>query len=676
MPRAILPLLLLVLLGAADAAWARTLSATITRVATPVATLEGVHVRLDWPEGATQGELQLRAARVDAPDLGYRFRDVDWRCPLRRDGQGGWRCDGQVRQQRGAPLRLALALAPGMAKVDAALSAGGQGQARLAVQYERAAPDLTRIDLVAVPVAWAQALASQAWLAGRLHGGTLDGTVRVHAPRGGPLHVEAPLTLGGVAFDTADGSIAGEGLDARLRIDWRALAGGPHVTVDGALRGGELLFGNAYVALPAHPVAVRVALQGGAEGWTVPTFSASDPGVLEASGRAALAGDGSVRSLDLALHSAAVAVLPERYLSGWLGIAGLTGLTLEGALSVELALRDGALHALALRSVALDVAAPDGRFAFNGLDGELRIVAGGSADSTLGWRDGALGDIAFGPARLPWRSRDGRLALREPVRVALLGGEVALSGVSLALPRDGKGMEMEGAVAVEALDMASLATALGLPAFPGTLSGVIPRMRYAGERLAFDGGLSMRAFDGEVRVSSLAMERPFGVAPTLSADIVLEGLDMQALTGVFDFGSISGRLHGEVLGLRLVDWQATAFDAELHTEKTRGVRQRISQRAVQNISSVGDASFVTSLQGRLLAVFDDFGYRRIGISCRLANGVCAMAGLHPRGAGFAIVEGAGLPRLDIVGYNRNVDWETLVERLAAVGSGDVTPVFD
>ena len=678
MPRPILTLLSLVLLlCAADAAWARTLSATIARVTTPVATLEDVAVRLHWPADAAHGELWLRAARVDAPDLGYRFSELEWHCPLHRDGQGGWRCDGEIQQPLGAPLRLALALAPGMARVDASLSrTGAGGPARLAVHYDSAAPDITRIDLAAVPVAWAQALASQAWAAGRLSAGTLDGTVRVHAPGNGPLHVQAPLTLAGVAFDTADGSMAGEGLDAELRIDWRALAAGPRITVDGALRGGELLFGNAYVALPAHPVAVRVVMQGGAEGWTVPAFSASDPGVLEVSGNAALAGDGAVRNLDLSLRSDATAALPERYLSGWLGIAGLTGLALDGAFDAGISLRDGALHALALRPSALDVAAPDGRFAFNGLDGELRIVANGSADSTLGWRGGALGDIAFGPARLPWRSHDGRLALREPVRVALLGGELALSGLALTLPRDGQGLELEGAVAVESLDMASLAAALGLPAFPGTLSGVIPRMHYAAERLAFDGGLAMRAFDGEVRVSSLAMERPFGVAPTLSADLVLDGLDLMALTGVFDFGSISGRLHGQVLGLRLVDWQATAFDAGLHTEAMRGVRQRISQRAVQNISSVGDASFVTSLQGRLLALFDDFGYRRIGISCRLANGVCAMAGLHPQGNGFAIVDGAGLPRLDIVGYNRSVDWETLVERLAAVGSGDVAPVFD
>src|SRR3546814_1738237 len=93
-------------------------------------------------------------------------------------------------------------------------------------------------------------------------------------------------------------------------------------------------------------------------------------------------------------------------------------------------------------------------------------------------------------------------------------------------------------------------------------------------------------------------------------------------------------------------------------------------------SRVGDASFAGSLQARLIGLVDDFGYSRIGGSCRLANQVCAMGGLHSSGDGFTIVEGAGIPRLDVVGFNRNVDWPTLVERLAAVGSGDVKPVFD
>ncbi|HET6434298.1 MAG TPA: hypothetical protein VFG18_01090, partial [Xanthomonadaceae bacterium] len=220
---------------------------------------------------------------------------------------------------------------------------------------------------------------------------------------------------------------------------------------------------------------------------------------------------------------------------------------------------------------------------------------------------------------------------------------------------------------------------LDLPAFQGQLSGRIPSARYRDQVLAFDGGLTLGLFGGTVRVTSLALERPFGVAPSLSADLALDDIDLMALTGVFDFGSISGKLDGRIDGLRLVDWTATAFDAELHTDPAADVRRRISQRAVQNISSVGDASFTTTLQSRLIGLFDDFGYSRIGITCRLANEVCEMGGLDAADGArspnsFTIVAGAGIPHLTVVGFNRRVDWPTLLERLAAASQGDVTPV--
>jgi len=133
------------------------------------------------------------------------------------------------------------------------------------------------------------------------------------------------------------------------------------------------------------------------------------------------------------------------------------------------------------------------------------------------------------------------------------------------------------------------------------------------------------------------------------------------------------KVNQVVDGLRLVDWSATAFDAELHTVARRSVRQRISQRAVQDISSIGDAAFMHSLQSRLIGLFDEFRYRRIGIACRLHNQVCRMSGLSPIGTGFTIIEGAGLPRLNVIGFNREVDWPTLIERVMDAAGGDVSP---
>lgn len=672
MSRAILHLLPLLLLACTTQAAARSMTAKIARVTTAVVVLQDVEVRLDWPAQASRGRLQLRARRVDAPDLGYRFQSLQWQCPLSRDGRGGWRCDGELRAAHGRPLRLALALAS--ASTDAVLS---QGAARLALQRNAATPDDTVLDLTRVPLAWAQALSAQAWAEGRLQAGMLDGRLTVRTPAHAPLRVDGVLQLAGGALETADAGIAADKLGGRFRIDYRKLPAATLLAIDSELHGGELLYGKTYVALPATPVRLRIdAMRRGDGGWTLPTIAWRDGDALDAQGAAAFTRAGDLADLDIAVHSATLAPVAARYLSGWLGVAGLAGMEMRGGLDLRLRLARGALAGIDAQLHEVALHAPGRRFAFDGLDGALRFSGGASVDSELRWRGGAIGAVPFGPARLPWRSSDGELRARETVSVEVLGGKLRFAGLSLQPPAGGRGLRMRAGLLLEGLELGKLSQALGGPAFRGTLSGAIPAARYADDRLDFDGGLSMRIFDGSIDVSALAMERPFGVAPTLSADFALHDLDLLAITEVFDFGSISGRLEGRIDALRLVDWGATAFDAELHTVPRRGVRQRISQRAVQNISSVGDSAFVSSLQGQLIGLFDDFGYRRIGISCRLANEVCAMGGLRSEANAFTIVEGAGLPRLQVVGFNRRVAWPTLVERLAALGKGEVKPVFE
>ncbi len=696
MSRRILPLLPLLLLVLTAPVTARTLQARIDKVTTAVATLEDVGVRLDWPAQATQGELVLTARSVDAPDLGYRYRDLRWRCPLQRDGQGGWRCDGELRSGRGRPLRLSLAL--GVASTDAALT---QGKARFALHRQAATPDLTTLELTRVPVAWSQALLARAWQDAQLTRGTLDGRFNVHAPAKAPLRVEGKLAVAGLGLETPDGGIAAENIGGRFDIDYRNTPQLATVALDGQLRGGELLAGNAYIELPPTPVDLQIqGRQRKGEGWQLPRIVWRDGDKLVAEGSAAFTVDASLRMLDLHLRSADLAPLRERYLSGWLGLFGLADLQLSGAFDVSVRVADGRLQNARANLHGIDLIDPQGRFRFDGLSGTPRFSASAPVSGELRWRGGQLYGLDFGAATLPIDSHDGVLQLRDPVTVPMLGGGLRFDRMTLR-PRSGEaGAEIGFGLSLDQLDIGKLSQALGWPAFRGTLSGRIPNARYANERLDFDGGLSMRLFDGSVAVSSLSMDRPFGVAPSLSADVVIDDLDLLALTEVFGFGSITGRLDGRIDDLRLVDWTATAFDAELHTDRKPGVRQRISQRAVQNISSVGDASFVTSLQGRLIGLFDDFGYKRIGIGCRLANEVCEMRGLgadrpgsKPPGSdnsspdnagsdnagsepGFIIVAGSGLPKLTVVGFNRRVDWPTLVERLAAVSKGDIKPVVE
>lgn len=677
MVRPILAICLLLALTCAGAAQARTLDMRVQRVSTAAATLERVRVRVAWPAHADRGELQVWAARVDAPGLGYRHRDLYWRCPLQRAGGTGWRCVGPLAQRGSAPLQLAVHIDEAGPRASLA-----RGAARLEVERRTASPDLTRLDLRQVPLAWAQALLAQAWPQARFTAGTLDGPLQVEARSSRPLRISGPLRLRNAGLETADATVAVQGLGADLRIDYRTTPAVSLLALQGELRDGELLAGNTYVDLPDTPVGLRIdAIRRAGRGWELPHLEWRDGDALHAQGSLAFDPALGLRTLAMDVRSGDMRPLRARYLSGWLGLFGLGEVDLHGAMDLRVEVADGRLAAATARLHGVDLRDPAERFVFDGLRGEVRYSLGAPVRSELRWDGGKLYGLAFDQARLPFESAGGVLRARGDATVPVMGGQLTFRDLAIRPPAGGAGADIRFGLRLDDIDFGRVSRALGLPAFQGRLSGDIPQARYAGERIDFDGGLAMRLFDGQVAFSSLALERPFGSAPSLSADIAVDGLDLMRLTEVLGFGSISGRLDGRIRGLRLVDWTPVAFDARFITDGGRGVRQRISQRAVQNISSVGDASFVASLQGQLIGLFDDFGYRRIGIGCRLVNEVCHMSGLsHSDGSqgtgAFTIVEGAGLPRLSVVGYNRRVDWPTLIERLLAVGSGEVKPVVD
>ncbi|WP_222564976.1 YdbH domain-containing protein [Novilysobacter antarcticus] len=643
----------------------------IDRIESAVADLNEVSVRLFWPASAPHGELRLRAKRIDSPSLGYRFDDLDWRCRLQREDSQVWVCAGEIRSGNAAPMQLSIAV--DAMDIDAELASGAS---RIGVHREAAVPDATRIDLTRVPLVWTQALLAQAWPAAVIAAGEGDARLVVRAVDDQPLRISGPVVLRGAGLDTEDGSIAAADLDTSIDVDAR-LGESDLIRVEGRLDGGELLWGTTYLALEQRRIDLRVGAEHHeGEGWKLPELYWNDPGILTVEGSAGLDADNDVDAMELHVRAPDLGPLRDGYLSGWLGMAGLGEMTFAGAANGSLRMRGGQLADADLRLSGVDLKDADDRFSFAGLEGDVALSSSGPIDSALQWRGGTLHGMALGPARLPFRSEAGNVRLREAVAATLLGGNVLLNHLLLRPPLDADGAALRFGVALEDLDVAQLSKALDWPAFTGTLSGSIPDARYQAEQLILDGGLEMQLFGGRVGVSALSMERPFGVLPTLSADIQFDDIDLTALTGAFDFGSISGKLDGSIADLRLVGWEAVAFDARLVTDRHRGVRQRISQRAVQDLTSVGNASFVNSLQSQLIGFFDDFGYSRLGIGCKLVNEVCTMEGLAPAGEGFVLVEGAGVPRLTVLGFNRRVDWPTLVERLAAVGKGEVKAVVD
>ncbi|HKL52907.1 MAG TPA: hypothetical protein VJ902_03035, partial [Wenzhouxiangellaceae bacterium] len=191
-----------------------------------------------------------------------------------------------------------------------------------------------------------------------------------------------------------------------------------------------------------------------------------------------------------------------------------------------------------------------------------------------------------------------------------------------------------------------------------------PGIQVSGGVIEVQGGLDIDLFGGSARINDLSVERPFGSLPALAADLEFDALDLEQVTGAFAFGRMLGLLSGHVRNLRLLDWQPVQFDAWFETLDDSPERE-ISQKAVDSISSLSGGGSA-AISGTLLRWFDDFPYRKAGLGCRLAANVCRMRGLRDaENGGYVILEGRLIPRLDIVGYQRRVDWPRLLAQLAA-----------
>ena len=514
--------------------------------------------------------------------------------------------------------------------------------------------------------------------------GSLDASLQLAGRTDARLPTVATLGFRGknLAFSNAEGSIAAENVDLDSEFELQATAGGGFgFTGRLASTRGEALFDNFYLKLASYPT--RIDFSGFVEGnrLEISTVDLQQQGLLQASARAQVSQpknfldapvdlDGlKIDSAKLVLQELRFPAVYTSYLQTALAGGALDSLESSGSIAGTLEIRDNRPISGNLQLDDLCLRDTKGLFFIEDLRGRVSWVPDDEEPlepSVISWDSAGTYDVrgASSSMRLVLRGRSG--SLLEPVRLPVFDGAINVQELRIrdaGLPS----MQVQFTGEIEPISLTEISKAFGWPALGGFVTGRIPAVEYKDDTLSFGGDLEAEIFDGIVRGSNIKLSDPLGRWPRLTADLALENLDLETITSTLEFGAITGRIEGRLDRLELFAWAPVAFDAWLRTPATDRSRKLISVDAINNIANVGGTAgtgVAAAMQGGLLRFFSRYRYKQLAIRCVLEDDVCQLSGSPIAGNRYYLLEGAGLPRVDIIGNSGRIQWSELVDQIA------------
>ena len=473
-----------------------------------------------------------------------------------------------------------------------------------------------------------------------------------------------------VAFSDAEGLHAGEKLGGHIRV--AAHREGPRWQWQGKLDWitGEAFWQPLYFANGGHALQARGWLSADTLAVESGALSMATIGQVDFSGRVNLA-DRALGALQVRARNLDVAAAYALLLKPYLQKGSFGDLEMAGRVDFRAELAGTRVKNFVVSLRDFDVEDKQHRFAFYKLNANIPWDYDAKTEAWLAYAGGSLFQLDLGAAH--HRVTLERYSLTAPhLELPVLDGALVMNDVAAALVNDQ--WHWRVGAELKPVSMSKFSQAMGWPHMEGKIALRIPMMYYTSGQFNADGDVRFEVFDGVVALKKLVLQDPLGPAPRLFAELEMRRLDLRLLTQTFTFGDIEGRLDGDVRGLELSRWQPVKFDASFRSSPGE-YPKKFSLRAVENISALGGAGAVVAIKRSVLRFFEQFNYAAMGLSCKLNNGVCILDGIAPSQSGYFIVKPSGIPAITLMGYNRSVNWNELLERVQAITQGNSRPVI-
>jgi len=477
--------------------------------------------------------------------------------------------------------------------------------------------------------------------------------------------IDAILQFKNASFSDEAGLHAGEKLNGSLAISLKPSAEAWLWRTALDWQSGEVFWQPFYIANGGHHLTANGKLENALLTVDSAYLKVKDVGELNANGQLTL-NDFKLLNLSANLPHLDLNTAYPMFFKPLLEKTAFAHADVAGIASVKLEIENAEPKIFELQLKNVDIADKNEKFAFYKVNANIPWDYDAAKTISFGYERGALLNLPLGKTDI--QAQVDRYSLTAPsIKLPILDGALYLRNISAARRADQWYWHL--GARLDAISMEDFSTHLKLPKMLGKASAEIPLVTYAAGTLTTDGSLVLNVFNGTATVTQLTMQSPLGIAPKLNADIALRNLDLGVLTSTYSFGAIEGKLDGDIKNLELQNWKPVKFDAIVQSSPGK-YPKKISQRAVENISSLGGGGAAAAVQRSFLRFFEQFNYGKMGLSCRLRNDICEMGGVESTPHGYVIVKGSGIPAITVMGYNETVGWSELLARIKRVTDGN------
>jgi hypothetical protein len=281
------------------------------------------------------------------------------------------------------------------------------------------------------------------------------------------------------------------------------------------------------------------------------------------------------------------------------------------------------------------------------------------------------------PLNLKLNAGPNSLSIKSPTLIRIPGGSVRI-GPLASKDIFGTQPSINTSLTMNAVEIQPLLSGIWQQPVTGTINGKLDPVHFEGGSLTTRGNIKAGVFDGEVILSDFGASGVFTSTPVFRMSARMNTLRLAGMTSGTSFGKIEGVLDGYVRDLEIAYGQPQRFDLLLETVKTKGISQKISVKAVDNIARIGGGqSPFVGLAGGFATLFKEFPYKKIGVRASLENDVFRVNGTIREGGKEYIIKRGSFSGVDIVNQNpdNRASFKDMVKRIKRVTTASGGPVI-